>query len=851
MITLLDPVWLLLAIPLAAAMGLWPLPGRWLWILRSAALALVLLALAQLSVELPSRSGTVVVLVDRSRSMPTGAEARALESIELIDRERGPQDELAVIGFGRTAGVELAPGGGELKQFNAAVGDEASDYAAALERAISLIPPEQSGRILVIGDGRWTGRDPAGPAARAAARRLAIDHRLLDRSTRGDVAVAEIQAPQIADPGEAFMITAWVRSPTPQTLVYELQRGDAVIARGRRRAGAGLNRMIFRDTADEPGVQQYRLSVRATGDDPVPENNRADMIVGVEGARPMLHLAGSDNTRFGDLLRNAQLDVETIHGDEIDWTLADLAGYAGLIIDNAPAQRIGPGGMDNVAAWVRQTGAGVMMTGGRTSFGPGGYHKSPIERVLPVSMELRREHRKLALSIVVAMDRSGSMSAGVPGGKTKMDLANLATVQVMRMLSNMDELGVWAVDSQAHRIVERGPVDDKPAIERQIRSIQSTGGGIFVYEALSHAAAMVADSELGTRHIILFADAADSEQPGQYTQLLDKLGDAGITVSVIGLGTKSDTDAELLRDIAQRGNGRVFFTEQPDELPRLFAQDTFVVARSTFVERAVPIRTTGSLTSLTGRSFSPQQPLGGYNLTYLRDGAELAAVALDDDNDYRAPAVASWHVGAGRGLVYTGEVDGEHTGPIARWADFAPFMASLARWTAGERQELPGGAMLTQALASGEVVVRLHLDPKRQSAPFDALPKVRVVHGVPGRPPQTTHTALQWTGPDELTLRTPLYGDETVIHSVDVGDRTVSLAPITLPYSPEFKPADAEAGPATLRRLAEATGGVRRDILGQIWSDLLRKPRLINLAPWLLLAAIGLFLLEVLERRST
>ena len=62
-----------------------------------------------------------------------------------------------------------------------------------------------------------------------------------------------------------------------------------------------------------------------------------------------------------------------------------------------------------------------------------------------------------------------------------------------------------------------------------------------------------------------------------------------------------DVDAELLRDIARRGEGRVFFTQNAQELPRLFAQDTFVVARSTFIEELTTVRTTGGMVSLIGR----------------------------------------------------------------------------------------------------------------------------------------------------------------------------------------------------------------------------------------------------------
>ena len=39
------------------------------------------------------------------------------------------------------------------------------------------------------------------------------------------------------------------------------------------------------------------------------------------------------------------------------------------------------------------------------------------------------------------------------------------------------------------------------------------------------------------------SDAADSEEPGDYKNLLDKFSNAGITVSVIGLGSDRDADA--------------------------------------------------------------------------------------------------------------------------------------------------------------------------------------------------------------------------------------------------------------------------------------------------------------------
>src|SRR5262249_48302626 len=150
------------------------------------------------------------------------------------------------------------------------------------------------------------------------------------------------------------------------------------------------------------------------------------------------------------------------------------------------------------------------------------------------------------------------------------------------------------------------------------------------FEALTTAAEMLLKAKSGTRHMVLFADAADSEEPGKYRDLLRQCEQAGITVSVIGLGKPTDQDADLLRDIAKRGAGQIFFTDKAEELPRLFAQDTIIVARSMFLDQPTPIQFTGGLVTLTGKQFAGLQSVGGYNLTYLRPKANLSAVTTDE-----------------------------------------------------------------------------------------------------------------------------------------------------------------------------------------------------------------------------
>jgi hypothetical protein len=689
--------------------------------------------------------------------------------------------------------------------------------------------------------------------ARAAARGVAIDYRLLERSTANDLAISQIDAPVTVTPGESFMLTVWVRSGVEQEITFELRRGNQTLAAGKTKVTSGLSRLTFRDSALEPGAQIYTLKVTGQGQDPIPENNTAKILVGVQGPRPLLVVSSAQTSGLARLLAAGGLKIELLPPEACDWSLDALAQYSAVLIENVPAEKIGTRGMENLAAWVTETGAGLMMTGGKHAYGPGGYFRSPLEAVMPVSMELRREHRKLSLAIVIAMDRSGSMAVPVSGGRTKMDLANLAAVEVLEMLSPIDEFGVVAVDSVSHIIADLAPVENSARVRNDILRIDSGGGGIFVFEALSTAADMMLKAKAGTRHIILFADAADSEEPGKYQELLKQCEQSGITVSVIGLGKPTDVDADLLRDIAKRGGGQIFFTENAEELPRLFAQDTIVVARSTFLEEPTQVHFTGGLLTLTGKQFSPAPQIGGYNLCYLRPKANLAALTTDE---YQAPVTAAWQAGSGRVLCYTGEADGAYTGAMAGWRDAGDFFTSLARWTSGDAGNLPGNMLLTQEVRNGTSVIQLHLDPEREnnqsgSPPVSELPKVTTLRGTAGSKPAAERAEMRWTSADTLEIEVPLRGNETALSAVDVaGVGRVTLAPVTLPYSPEFKPAAAEEGRVALARLAQTTGGAERIELAGVWKDLPKRPRLIELGPWLLFLAIVLLLIEVLERHT-
>jgi len=850
MLTFFQPIWLLLLIPLATAWFAWPLPARWLKVLRAVVFLLVVLALAQIAIKLPDRAGTVVVVADRSESMPQNSDASEKEIVGLLYKSMGPRDQLGVVSFGRDAVVEQSPQRTEFPGFTAQVGADHSSLNDAIESALSLIPADGGGRVLVLSDGKWTGKDPAAAAARAAGRGVAVDYRLITRPQVSDVAIQSFLTPQSVQPGQAFVLSAWVQSPIDQEIQYQLRRGDnVIISSGSKQVSAGLTRLMFRDRAGKAGVNEYTMTIQGAKDDPVPENNTARALVGVEGSKPILIVSSAgEKSGLVKLLRGGFMDVVGKTPETCNWSLEQLSQYSAVILENVPAGQIGMSGMETLASWVEETGAGLAMTGGQKSYGPGGYFKSPLERVMPISMEMRKEHRKMGVAVVVALDRSGSMSMPAGGGRIKMDLADLGTVQVLDLLSPMDEIGVFAVDTAPHEIVPLDTVEHNIGYRSKILSIGSEGGGIYIYEALVASAGMIQNAHAQTKHVILFSDAADAEQSAHYEEIVGKLREADVTVSVVGLGTEHDCDANMLKDLARRGGGECYFSDNPDEIPRIFAQDTFTIARSTFIDQPTPFSFTAGYSLLGAQPVSAPPSLGGYNLCYVRPQANLAAVTGDE---YKAPVVASWNAGNGRVLCYLGEADGKYSGDFVKWNQAGEFYSTLARWVAGKHQPLPDDMMLAQEVRDGVCFVQLHLDPERKADPFSNLPRIKVLHGLPGAAPAKQTVSLDWKNADLLEAAIPIAGRETVLNTVEIsGQQPVTLPPVCLPYSPEFAPDQPGRGSAALAQIATTTGGQDRVEIPKIWNELPVKSRYVELAPWLLVASAILFLLEVFERRT-
>jgi hypothetical protein len=462
-------------------------------------------------------------------------------------------------------------------------------------------------------------------------------------------------------------------------------------------------------------------------------------------------------------------------------------------------------------------------------------------------MELKKDQRKLVSSIAIVLDRSGSMTAGVGGGKTKMDLADEGSAKAIEFMGYQDSVAVFAVDSEAHEMVPMQTIGDdgnqKDIIDRT-RRITSGGGGIYVYNGLKAGWKAVKSTNSGTRHIILFADAADAEQQGDgpgadYKTLLEEVTKEGATVSVIALGSPADSDAEFLKDVALRGKGRIFFTDRAEDLPNVFTAETIAVTRQTFVSDPVETLAGGQWHEVSAKPMEWLKQLDGYNLSYKKDWASQALVTKDE---YTAPLVAWGQRGAGRTAAVCFPLGGEFSNSVRSWPGYGDFLQTTARWLMGE--DLPPDIGLRWDLAGTALGIDLMYAGDWEQTFAQSPPRILLASGE--RAENRREATWERMEPGHYRVSVDLTEGEVVRGAIQAGKHTLPFGPLAVGSSTEwaFDPARVDE----LRQVASQTGGRELLDLHDVWKSPPLK-ELTDLRRWLLPLAMLLILADALITR--
>lgn len=826
----------LLLVPLLALLG-WRFPR--LGLTRPLrVLFLLLLVLLLCSPQVVTKSGGIDlwVLLDRSESSRDLVDSGESEWRSLLERSRpGRRDRIHWVDFADEVMVHPDGAGGIYT-----AGRERTRTGLAVAEALARMDPRRQHRMLLFTDGFST--EPLGDLPeKLASAGVPLDYRLVRSPDLVDFQFAAVEMPERVQLGEPFVVDLVVAGPAGDRKVpLSVARDGVRIFEGEVTIEKGSGRFRFSDRLGEAGAHPYEFRIAPT-EDAYPGNNLRERWIEVVGGPRVLLVTAYENDPLAEVLRAQGFELGVVT-DPAALQPGMLTGARGLILNNVPAYELPNDFLGAIPFFVKEQGGGLVMAGGHRSFGSGGYYESAVDELLPVSMELKSEHRRLGVAMAIVMDRSGSMAMTTPSGHTKMQLANEGAARSIELLGDMDGVTVFAVDSQAHEVAPLSNVGkSRGELISRVRRVESMGGGIFVYEGLAAAWKVLKSAPQGQRHIILFADADDSEEPGDYKNLIAEMRAQGTTLSVIGMGTRSGADAKLLEEIAQLGGGRIFFSEIPGELPNIFAQETVAVARSSFVEEATGAKSSGRWLEIARRDADWLPEVDGYNLSYLREGDEAALVSKDE---YTAPLVAFGRRGIGRTAAVSFPLGGDFSDKVRAWTGYGDFVQTLSRWVIGEPS--PEGIGTRHRLDGTKWTIDLLYESEPWEARFAGnAPQVVIQTGY--RDGERRELTWERLAPGHYSVSTDLASNLPVRAAIRVGDTALSLGPVSAGSGIEwnFDPARIDE----LDAVARSSGGGELLDLGKAWRKL-PEPTLQHLTIPLLIAVLVVLLIEALVTRA-
>jgi uncharacterized membrane protein len=834
---------------------------------RAAIVALLACALAEPRVKRASEHVTVIFVIDRSFSVPpeNDASARTPDGDPLDNRwnrirtfvndavrMRGPdrrEDQAGVILFGRRPKLLLPPAAVDRlvveERLAGPIDGQYTDIAAALKLAMASFPEGTGKRVVLISDGNENLGRAADQALLAKQQGVQIDVVPLAAGYRNEneVLVESVEAPPLTAQGQRLPVRVLVRNATQRPVDGALEvvmfrdreaRPVPVVIDARStnvlekptaagpvkvRLRPGLNEFRFRDRAEDTDTE-VSLTYRATFVPltPMPgdrtTNNRATASVVARGRRKVLFVedpAAPESHRYlTDTLRRAKFKVDALTGDKLPAAdgLGDfLSTYDCVVLANVPAEVFSPEQMNLIRDHVAGQGLGLVMVGGPSSFGPGGYQKTGVEAALPVDCDIKSMTAAGKGGLVLVMHASEMAD----GNKWQKEIAKLA----VQRLGPTDMFGVLYYGAAAAWFIPFQEVGlEKDRFLKQIDRM--TPGDMPDFDpffTLAVDTLLDPKHELAVRHVIVITDGDPMYgAAGQAAVRRMANVEQPVTCTTIGVATHGVNEDQKLSDIAAATKGNFYRVNDPMKLPSIYIKEARRVSQAFLYTRPFEplLRVRGGPTAAMP---APLPRLHGFVRTSLKPSA-LAEMAVEGPplaDDLKFPVVAYWPYGAGRSVAFTSDARSQPDG-VQGWdrdwvgSDvYAKFWEQTISWAM--RSAESGRLAVHTEYREGKVrvVVDARDDADRPMSGITLKGDVTTPRPVE-KPPAVE---FRRTGPGRFEAE--FAAEEAGAYFVNVrsfenGVQTDGRrAGVAVPYSPEF--ADLETNPALLRRLAEITGG--------------------------------------------
>ena len=643
--------------------------------LRTVIIVLLVLALAGLQHIKAVDRLAVVFLVDASDSMGSDSEDRQLEFIRDAIADKQPDDEWAALLFGDNAVPETDFSQvGEIENFAAIPQTTGTDIANAIQTALSMFPADASRRIVVLSDGQATGGDAVARAQRAAVSGVEISYVPLFRAPAPDARITAIDAPGRVAENQSFDISVGIQaeSATPATLL--IFSGGRLIHEEALQLQAGDTRYSLTQAGEKSGFLDFTAQIVVPGEnDNFNQNNQLGAFSQVIGpARVLLVSSDESETQFLlPALRQAGILVDVSEPEDLPVNMAGLAQYKSVILANVPATELGRAQMTLLDQYVSDIGGGLVMIGGPQSYAPGGYFQTPLERTLPVEMQIKDQKRLPQLTIAYLIDRSGSMGQIGRSGVPNLELAKRAIVLSLELLQASDRVAIGTFDTGGAWVAPFQQVNDAQVLTAMTNTIRS-GGGTDILAGLRLVERDIIQEPSQLKHLILLTDGGAS--PRGLVELSESLySQHDVTLSAIAIGR---SPGAVLQPMAEAGGGNYYAVADVEQIPLIFAQETVLASRSYIVEETFTPRVSGSSAIIDGIAALP--PLRGYVAASPKVAAQRI---LSGPEPYADPILAAWQYGLGRVVAWTADASARWANEWVTWPDFSRFWGQAVAWS--------------------------------------------------------------------------------------------------------------------------------------------------------------------------
>ena len=781
---------------------------------------LTVLALSGTSLLTASPDRTAWLVLDVSASVK---EEEVLALARQALQEAGEDRKTGVIRFGRHAAVERSIGGKTgLTETYTFPDRGGSDLGEALTLASALLPSDSNGGIAVISDGAVTGLEEW------AGSGVPVNTLQVERKTGPDAQVTDISVPDTLYQGQKYTTLVTIHSNTAGEATLLLSENHEAPRTKRVTLRKGENTFAFESSATRSGVIPCEAQILLDGDT-VSANNMNSTYTVVSGEMSVLLAEGKsgDGGELRKILESAGMKVREIPSAMLSEQAADLWAYHAVALVNVDAETLSDGQISALDEAVREMGCGLAVFGGDSAYALGGYRGSALEKLLPVTIDVRNKMDLPTTALVIAIDKSGSM-ADSSWGMTRLQLAREAACSALEVLNERDSAGVIAFDDTGKWVVPLSPVTDVPAMQNQVRTIR-LGGGTAFYSPLKMAQQALKTVNAQYKHVIFLTDGEAGDTG--YEDVVREMAEEGITVTTVAVGEGADT-AGMLK-LAGLGHGRMYYAGPFDSLPKIFTKETMMISGSYVQNREF----TPAVTDATMTDFEGFPTLSGYLATVEKP---LATVSLCSDR--QDPILAWWQYGAGRTVSWTSDVQGNWSSAFLNWEEATAFFGGILSFILPVRTQsgevtVGDGKIRFTAEAEDELLSRAAKAEARITRP-DGTQETVALEQVNARTFEgEADTGLSGAYAAHISVRDRL-GNELLATD---GGAVVS-------WSREYDLRTAEGG--LLEKLSAESGGKITESTKELldFRDTSARKRR-DLAPLLMLLAGLLFLFDVAQRR--